>query len=242
MICWGLAACREFWSELCSLEGHSVTGSSVKQVQTWDIGSWCICKWQHTLNPYPRHLGCDNMHLLGGCTLHEWLHSDISSHANRLTDTQSSDNSLVTIGPALNKHFVIIYVPLHIQLHLCIQPPWSLLWECLGTDWHWNAWRFLNTSPVPLSCCITLGSLPVLTKASPLHSITFNLSLWPIRCRTGQIISAAWNTGMCRPPAHHTVSGIVRKLMLIVNSSTLIVPLVLSMILFKSRLLPKFLC
>lgn len=80
MICWDLAACREFWSELYSLEGHSVTDFSVKQVQTWDIGSWCICKWQHTLNPYPRHLGCDNTHLLGGCTLHEWLHSDISSH------------------------------------------------------------------------------------------------------------------------------------------------------------------
>jgi len=108
--------------------------------------------------------------------------------------THPQNKSLVTrhsaIGPALNKHFVILHAPLHIQLQLPTPPRWCLLRARLGQR-HFNSWRFPNTSPLSPSCCFTPGSPPILTKPSAVYSIAFTLSLWSKSCKTGQILSAA---------------------------------------------------
>lgn len=92
------------------------------------------------------------------------------------------NNSFVTrhpaIGPTQNKHFAILYAPLHTQLQLPTPPSQHLLWLWLGQQ-HSHGWRFLNSSSVPLSCCIISGSPPILTRASALYSITFTFSFWP---------------------------------------------------------------
>lgn len=119
-----------------------------------------------------------------------------------------------------------------------------LLGACCERVWGSDApmaGGFSSPPQCPRVAASLLGSPPVLTKTSALHSITFSLRLWPGSCKSRQIIRVPWNKGTCRPPAHRAVSGVVCKLMLIVNSSALTVSLDLLMILFRTRLLPKFL-
>lgn len=56
--------------------------------------------------------------------------------------------------------------------------PLHLLAACWGGDSQ-DGWRFVNTSPVPWTCCITPVPSSILTKPSHLPNIIFSLSLWP---------------------------------------------------------------
>lgn len=188
-----------------ALEADKLASGSIPWAHTpgtWDVIT-CIC-WEA---PF-----CTNSFIL--------LLPVVQTEQQMLAHVQN--NSLVATVPASNKHFVILHAPLHSHLQLHTPPPWSLLWTCLG-QWHSNGWGGFSPLPQCLQVAASLlGSPPVLTKTSALHSVTFSLRLWPGSCKSRQIIRVPWNKGMCRPPDHHAVSGAVCKLVLMVKTVQLL--------------------